>query len=204
MSKWLQISKHTCWGGNEIAQWHIVSKITYTIVGMRNALKFDLLDSSRLKDHMYTKSVQCITHILLARNYWNIGLKTATMDQYDRSRSIPFHFSSYVRSGKKDKAKHQKKNRVLIDSTAAKKRNVSLTTSLFVTLAATIPNVMMYNDGCVSNNRSTDFCEIMNALKTTASNGITGDITLVPWHICLVFVSFVGVEKGGKYKQHID
>lgn len=59
--------------------------------------------------------------------------------------------------------------------------NKTLTTSLFVTLAATIPNVIIYSDGCVSNTASVDFCEMMKALKTTANNGITGEITLVPW-----------------------
>lgn len=55
-----------------------------------------------------------------------------------------------------------------------------LTTSLLVTLAATIPNVIIYNDGWVSKTLSTDFCEMMKALNTTASSGITGEITLVP------------------------
>lgn len=62
----------------------------------------------------------------------------------------------------------------------ARRKVQYLTTSLFVTLAATIPKVIMYNDGYVSKTRSTDFCEMMNALKTTVNSGITGEITLVP------------------------
>lgn len=50
-----------------------------------------------------------------------------------------------------------------------------------MTLAATIPNVMMYRDGYVSKTLSTDFSEIISAPNTTATNGIIGDKTLVPY-----------------------
>lgn len=55
-----------------------------------------------------------------------------------------------------------------------------LTTNLFVTLAATIPNASMYKVGYVSKMWSTDFSEMINAGSTISANGITGEITLVP------------------------
>lgn len=63
---------------------------------------------------------------------------------------------------------------------ACDERCTPLTTSLFVTLAAYMPNVIMYSDGYVSNTRSTDFCEMINASTTTVTSGTTGDRTLVP------------------------
>lgn len=103
ISKWLQISKHTCEYNNR-THWIECNEINQNINIIINWIDFHLLGSSKLKDHMCTKSVQCITHKFLARNYWNIDLKTITMDQYDRSPCIPFHFLSYVQSENKMKA----------------------------------------------------------------------------------------------------
>lgn len=86
--------------------------------------------------------------------------------------NIPFHFSSYGQSGNKF---------FCINDRLCKNRKKKQTTSLFVTLAATIPNARIYNDVYFSKIPSIDFSEIMNAGNTTAKNGNIGDITLVPW-----------------------
>lgn len=56
-----------------------------------------------------------------------------------------------------------------------------------VTLAATIPKAKMYSDGYISNTFSVDFSEIMNAGNTTKANGMTGDMTLVPYNFCFIW-----------------
>lgn len=94
--------------------------------------------------------------------------------------SIPFHFSSYGRSV-------DSKYKILFYVYKLKRFffSATQTTSLFVTLAATIPNARTYSDVYFSKMPSIDFSDIMNAGNTTAKNGNIGDITLVPysWNI---------------------
>lgn len=56
----------------------------------------------------------------------------------------------------------------------------TLTTNLLVTLAATMPNAMIYKDECSVKMFSGDFWAIINAGNTTKVKGILGDNTLVP------------------------
>lgn len=56
----------------------------------------------------------------------------------------------------------------------------ALTTSLLVTLAATMPNAMMYTDACSVKRFCGDFWAIIRAGSTTSVSGMLGERTLVP------------------------
>lgn len=99
------------------------------------------------------------------------------MDPSIRGPNIPFHFSSYGQSVSWKRFFFA----LTLTVRLVRKKSVKQTTSLFVTLAATIPNARTYSDVYFSKMPSMDFSEIMNAGNTTAKNGNIGDITLVPY-----------------------
>lgn len=92
------------------------------------------------------------------------------MDQRVPNQNIPFHFLSCGRpTEKKELENAQKIN-----------KEKTLTTSLLVIFAQTIPNAKVYKAGWFSNICTDDFCEIINAGMTIRENGMMGEITLVP------------------------
>lgn len=68
-----------------------------------------------------------------------------------------------------------------------------------MTLAATIPNAMMYNAGWFSYTCDSLFWKMMKAGTTTSENGITGDKMLVPCGVAGVGdVTYISVRERGK------